>query len=318
MNPAQLSLLTFIAVAAAIIGLGLLIYDVFFKYRDQVDQRLDEEFRQASLNSRQQTKLFKDLSKLARENEDQEDDRRGSLERAIEQAGLSFRPSQVVLACLIVSALGGSAAAVFSGTWWIASAAFLITLPTPLLFVMIQRDRRLTKLRNQLPDAFEMMSRSISAGQTVTRAFQTVAEDFESPIAEEFAWCSEQQNLGLSQDVALRDLARRSGVAELQMLVVALLVQRQSGGSPVELLDNLASVVRQRIEMKERIKTLTAEGRIQALVLLLMPPLLLAIIAMLNPEYVSTLWERPRLLAGMAGSELLGIIWIRRILALEF
>ena len=318
MNPAQLSLLAFVAVAATIIGLGLLIYDLFFKYRDQVDKRLDEDFRRGPVSSRGQTKLFKDLSKFAEQSEDQIEDPRDSLLRAIEQAGLDVRPSQVILACLAVATTTGSAAALLTGTWWVATTGFVLTLPLPLLTVMLQRDRRLAKLRSQLPDAFEMMSRSISAGQTVNRAFQTVAEDFESPISDEFAWCAEQQKLGLSQDLALRDLARRAGVPELQMLVVALLVQRQSGGSPVELLDNLASMVRQRIEMQERIKSLTAEGRVQAAVLLLMPPLLLAVIAALNPEYVSVLWDRPRLLAAMAGSELMGIVWIRRILALEF
>lgn len=318
MTPLQLSLLTFVSVTAAIGGIGMLVYEKFFKYRDQVGDRLDEEFGRGRVGVNEQTRLFKDLSKIARPSEAGEGTWRDQLEQTIEQAGMSVTVRQVVLSSLILAAAIGTGIGVASRSWWMASLAAAISLPAAYVFVTIQRNRRLSKIRQQLPDAFEMMSRSISAGQTITRAFQTIADDFEAPLAEEFAWCFEQQNLGLAQDVALRDLARRVGVPELQMLVVALLVQRQTGGSPVEMLNNLAEVVRQRIELQEKVRSLTAEGRMQAAVLLLLPPLLLAIISLLNPEYVSALWERPRLLALLACSELVGIAWIRQILSLDY
>jgi tight adherence protein B len=315
---ATLPLLIFASVSAAVVGAGLLIYELFFRHRDEVTQRLHEEFGQPRGGSSQQTRLFKDLSKLAVQSSDVAESRGDRLQRAIEQAGLSLSAWQLLSASAAAALCAALLAAAFTTTWWKVAASAMLVFPVPGFFVMVRRDRRLTLLRQQLPDAFEMMSRSIRAGQTVTRSFQTVADDFEAPISDEFAWCFEQQNLGLPHEIALRDLARRCGVAELQMLVVALLVQRQSGGSPVELLDNLASVVRQRIHLQEKIRTLTAEGRMQALVLLLLPPLLLAAISSLNPEYVATLWDRPGLLLGMLGSELLGMLWIRRILSLEF
>lgn len=314
----QIPLLTFAAVAAATLGVGLLVYEWFFRYRDEVDNRLDEEFGRTPSSSSEQTRLFKDLSKLARQTEEESENRLSPLERLIEQSGMAVTVRQLLTTSSGLSAAAAVIALAATLQWWVALVAAALLFPVPLLFVSIQRERRLNRLRQQLPDAFEMMSRTIRAGQTVTRAFQTVADDFEAPISDEFAWCFEQQNLGLPPEVALKDLARRSGVAELQMLVVALLVQRQSGGSPVEMLDNLATVVRKRIELQEKIKTLTAEGRMQAAVLLLLPPLLLAIISTLNPEYVAKLWTRPVLLAAMLGSELMGIAWIRRILRLEF
>jgi tight adherence protein B len=314
----QLPIVVFLAVSAAIVGLGLLVYEWFFKHRDEVRQRLQSEFGPSRFDLSERTRLFKDLSKLAHQSADAGPDIEDRLQRTLEQSGLTISLRSLVLAGVGCAATAGLALALATMTWWIALAAALPAFCVPLLFVAIRREQRLSKLRCQLPDAFEMMSRSIRAGQTVTRAFQTVADDFESPISDEFAWCFEQQNLGLPQDVALRDLARRCGVAELQMLVVALLVQRQSGGSPVELLDNLALVVRRRITLQERIKTLTAEGRMQAGVLLLLPPLLLTAISSLNPDYVAALWDRPLLLLGLLGSELLGVIWIRRILMLDF
>lgn len=318
MSLSQLPLLTLFAAAAVIVCVGLLVYEWLFRYRDQLGERLASDFGDSQSETVERTRLFKDLSKLARQTDEDTEDHARSLDRLIEQSGLTVSVRQLLASCIVSAGVGGLIAGLTSGWWLAALIACVVMLPAPLLFVAVQRERRLQRLRLQLPDAFEMMSRSIRAGQTVTAAFSTVADDFEPPIADEFAWCFEQQNLGLPQEVALRDLARRSGVPELQMLVVALLVQRQFGGSPVELLDNLASVVRRRIELQEKIKTLTAEGRMQAAVLLLLPPLLLWVITMLNPDYVSKLWTRPALLGGMFVSMLLGVLWIRRILRLEF
>lgn len=314
----QLPAVVFFSVSAAIGGVGLLIYEWLLRHRDEVNQRLQEEFGRKSFDLSERTRLFKDLSRFARQSSESHPELRDSLQRVLEQSGLTLTPRHLLSLCVACAAGAGLIALLLSPIWWVRGCAMLLAFPVPLLFVAVRREQRLCRLRCQLPDAFEMMSRSIRAGQTVTRSFQTVADDFESPISDEFAWCFEQQNLGLPQDVALRDLARRCGVAELQMLVVALLVQRQSGGSPVELLDNLALVVRRRIALQEKIRTLTAEGRMQAAVLLLLPPLLLAAISFLNPDYVAALWDRPRLLLGLLGSELLGVIWIRRILMLDY
>jgi tight adherence protein B len=314
----QLPVLTFAGVLGAVYVLGLVVWERIFRYRSDVGRRLSAEFGAAQSQSVEQIKLFKDLGKLARQTESEAEGPEHTLERLIEQAGLTLSVQQLLTMCVVCGLVAGGVVGVALQLWWAAAIGIVLALPVPILFVAVRRERRLNRLRLQLPDAFEMMSRTIRAGQTVARAFQTVADDFEAPIADEFAWCSEQQNLGLPQEVALRDLGRRTGISELQMLVVALLVQRQSGGSPVEMLDNLAKVVRRRIEVQEKIKTLTAEGRMQAAVLLLLPPLLLAIISLLNPDYVSKLWDRPMLLAGMLASELIGVAWIRGILKLEY
>jgi tight adherence protein B len=199
-----------------------------------------------------------------------------------------------------------------------AVVSFVAGTLTPTLYTLSRRKSRIETLRRQLPDAFDIMSRSIRAGQTVTRSFQVVADDFDPPLGDEFAWCYEQQKLGLPLDVALKDLARRTGVAELQMLIVALLVQRQSGGSPVELLENLALVVRKRNKLREKVKALTAEGRMQAMVLLCIPPLVLAGVSITNPDYIAPLWTQRWLLGAMAMSEVIGALWIRRIISFRY
>jgi tight adherence protein B len=318
MNLAQSPTLVFVAAAAGIASLWLIVQEVFLRYRRQVGERLSDEFGTGDVKSGSRTLLFRDLSRLARDADVGPATGLARFELLIEQADLQLSLRQLVSAGLLAGAVLAMLTIGFSNSVPAALSTFVVGLLAPLGFVLFRRNRRIETLRRQLPDAFEIMSRTIRAGQTVPRAFCVVADDFDSPLAADFGWCYEQQNLGLSQELALRELARRTGVAELQMLVVALLVQRQSGGSPVELLDNLAKVVRKRIRLREKVKALTAEGRMQALVLLALPPLVLGVMSVTNADYVSSLWRTPWLLAAMAASELFGALWIRRIITFRY
>ena len=162
------------------------------------------------------------------------------------------------------------------------------------------------------------MARAVKAGQTVTGAFQIVARDLDPPLADEFAFCYEQQNLGRSPELALRDLARRTGVIELQMFVAALLVQRRSGGNIVELLTNLSSVVRKRLRLAGKVRALTSEGRLQALVLALLPIAVFIGLLVLNRPYVQVLLDRPHILGTLASLQVVGGLWVRKIINIDF
>jgi tight adherence protein B len=188
----------------------------------------------------------------------------------------------------------------------------------PLVYVHFKRKARLAKMMSQLPDAFDLMARVIRAGQTMSQAMQAVAEEFAPPLAAEFAYCYEQQNLGLAPEVALRDLARRTGLLEIKIFVLALLVQQETGGNLAELLEKLAMVIRSRARLRGRINALTAEGRLQGLVLLAMPPVMFAIILFLNPSYGGVLIDQPWILVGAGLSEAIGALWIRKIVNFDF
>src|SRR5262249_33127280 len=161
-------------------------------------------------------------------------------------------------------------------------------------------------MTHQLPDVFDTMARAVRAGQTVPGAFQIIADEFKPPISDEFWRCYEQQNLGMSADAALRDLARRSPVMELRILVVALLVQSRSGGNLIELLTSLANMVRKRLRLQQRMKALTGEARMQAVVLIILPIIAFVAVMFLSREYANALLERPWLLGGTACSVLIG------------
>ncbi len=115
-----------------------------------------------------------------------------------------------------------------------------IAIPLPWLYVLLKRHQRLDRLREQLPDAFELMSRVLRAGQTISQAMQAVAEEFSRPISLEFLYCSEQMNLGLSPEQALRILGQRTGLLEIKIFILSVVVHRNTGGNLAELLDKLS------------------------------------------------------------------------------
>src|SRR5207302_188258 len=145
-----------------------------------------------------------------------------------------------------------------------------------------------------------------------------VADEFDAPVSAEFSFCYEQQNLGLPPDIAFRDLARRTGLLEIKIFVLAMLIQQQTGGNLAELLDNLATLVRERFRLRGKIRTLTAEGRFQAIILLALPPLVLLAIFFLNPRYGQVLVDHPNLVYSMFISEALGALFIRRIINFDY
>jgi len=236
----------------------------------------------------------------------------------LDQTGLAISASQVLITSLVVGAvftligirLGFSplAVALIAG----------VGLASPMLYLSMRRQRRVESLRRQLPDAFDMMTRAIQAGQTVPAAIQTVSLECRPQISREFACCCEQQNLGLTFEASLRDLARRVPITELHMLSIALIVQRQCDGNPTEVMNNMSELVRKRMKLAQRLRALTGEGRMQALVLTLLPICAFAGLFVLRPEYAQVLLDRPMLLAGIGLADVIGCLWIRQIIRVDF
>jgi len=223
---------------------------------------------------------------------------------------------------LTFMAAGGASLGLIAGLlhWNVLTglAGAAVGAAIPFFYVSIKRQRRLNKMMDQLPEAFDLMARIIRAGQTMAQSIQAVADEFDAPLAAEFAYCYEQQNLGLSPEASLRDLARRTGLLEIKIFVLALLVQQQAGGNLAELLDKLSIVIRERSRIRGKIRVLTAEGRFQAIVLLGLPPAMLLVLLFFNPEYARVLFKHPSLLVGTFLSEVLGFLWIRRIVNFDF
>jgi tight adherence protein B len=312
-------LLAFLAAALAVVATYSILSDLFLRDRSRVGKRVDEHLRQRQRVAK--AALFKDLSSATRTVEDVAETRPSLRERLVlllEQSGMALEPRRL-LVFMAVGGVGlGAIVFLFRHNLLLALAASLLGASAPLLYVLRKRKVRLGKMLAQLPDAFDLMARVIRAGQTMSQAIQAVADEFHAPVATEFAYCYEQQNLGLPTEFAFRDLARRTGLLEMRIFVLALLVQQQTGGNLADLLDRLAGIIRERFRIRGKIAALTAEGRMQALVLLGLPPALLLIILLINRSYGAVLLDHPALLGGMFASELLGAVFIRKIVNFDF
>jgi tight adherence protein B len=320
-DPAFLSLFLFLAAVLTVAGAYSILSDLYLRDRSRMGKRVDEEFRKRQRDRAQKSTLFKNLGALAAEAaSEQENDSslRRRFEDMVEQSGMDITPRRLLT---IAGGLGvGLAGVTLLLTTNLLGTAIVFVAggAAPLVYVQLKRKARLYKMLSQLPDTFDLMSRVIRAGQTVAQALQAVADEFQPPIAAEFAYCYEQQNLGLPAEESLRDLARRTGLLEIKIFVLAMLVQQQTGGSLAELLDKLANMVRERFRLQGKIKALTAEGRFQAVVLLALPPAMLLLIMILNRAYGRILFEHPNLLVTMVVAEGIGALWIRKIVNFDY
>jgi tight adherence protein B len=316
-----LTFLTFGAVAAAVAGAYSIFTDVYLRDRSRVSGRIDEQFHKWQRERVSKALVFKNLSQLATDaaaDQGKGPGIRQRLEDMVEQSGLEVTVKKL----LTISAAVGIGFGVLGGllrqSFMVAAIAAPIGAALPLLYVQRKRKARIEKLLSQLPETFDLMSRVVRAGQTLSQALQAVSDEFPQPIAGELSYCYEQQNLGLPPEVAMRDLARRTGLLEVKIFVTAVIVQQQTGGSLADMLDKLSQIIRQRYRTKGHIKTLTAEGRMQAMVLLGLPVVMFFGFLLMMPEYESKLLDHPTLIGATLGLEFFGALWIRKIVNFDF
>jgi tight adherence protein B len=204
----------------------------------------------------------------------------------------------------------------------------LLTLPVLALllgslpfFWLIKRGRkRIRQFVAAMPEAVELISRALRSGHGLASGLQLVAEEMKGPVADEFHRVFEEQNLGIPIELALRNMADRIPVMDVRFFVIAVIIQRSTGGDLAEVLDKIGRLIRQRFELQGLVKSLTAEGRLSGTVLLALTPSLLAFLCFLNYEYVSDLFKTPtgvKLLSGTAVGQLLGAWVIKKIVAIK-
>jgi tight adherence protein B len=315
--------MTFLGGAFTVAAIYSVLRDLYLRDREQVSNRVDEEFHKRQIEKARQSPLFKNLGELAAEAAADTANAPGErwrdrLETMIDQAGLNLTPQRLLTIMASVGLGLGAVVGLFRQSPLTGLVVGALGAAAPFLYVRRKQKARMQKLLTQLPDAFDLMARVIRGGQTMSQALQAVADEFDPPIAHETALCYEQQNLGMPPEIALRDLARRTTLLEVKIFVLAVVVQQQTGGNLAEMLEKLATVVRDRFRLHGKIKTLTAEGRMQAGVLLALPPGMFALILLLNRNYGQILVDNPGLLAGVFILEILGWLWIRKIVNFDF
>jgi tight adherence protein B len=311
--------IAFLAGFLVVAGLNLLVADLVEDRKRKLRARLEEESRLRQAERARTSMMNREAFELAAAGfEAPQVSLWERFRDFVSQSGIDTPPERIVAACLGVAAVVGVPVMLLSRSLPLALLAGLLAGAIPLLVVAFNRAQRRKKLKSQLPDAYDMMGRVIRAGQTISQAMRGVADEFSSPISEEFAYCWEQQNLGLSPEASLRELAKRTGVLEIQIFVVALMIHRQTGGNLAQLLAKLSNVIREREKMATKIQALTAEGQMQAFVLAGLPFAVGGFISITNPGYMAPLLEYPIIFA-MAGTLLVvGFLWMQKIIRFDY
>lgn len=315
------NLLTFAAVFLTIFAANAVIIDIHSRERDRMRRRLEQQMRVKQRERAKGSHALQDLDRIAADVAADAKGQKSAAQRfleMIEQSGVEISPAQVGTYMAGSAALMALAVGLLAGSWAAAAIAALLGGVIPLLYVAFKRKQRLNKLRAQLPDAFDMMARVLRAGQTISQAIHAVAEEFSQPISLEFLYCYEQMNLGLPAEAALRDLGRRTGLLEIKIFILAVVVHRQTGGNLAQLLDQLSHVVRERFRIQGMISSLTAQGRFQAAILLGLPPFMLCLLMLIQPSYAGTLFAYPMLLVIACCMMFVGWLWIRRVINFDY
>ena len=230
--------------------------------------------------------------------------------RAEELLGLSIF-SGIALCCFAYLLAGNLAAALLFA---------LLGFKIPSLYVELKRAKRLNLLTQQLPDALSIISSGLRAGFSFPQAMSVVGKEIGPPLGEEFSRVLWENRMGKPVEEALQNLGKRTGSEDLNLLITALLIQRQLGGNLAEILDNINWTIRERLRIKKEIKTLTAQGRLSAVIIILLPFAVAAILMAMNPEYMLTLFQEPLGLAMVVSAvilQLLGIFFIYKIVNIE-
>jgi tight adherence protein B len=273
---------------------------------------------QQGLNSLLREKYLRELSPLARRLESLPI--LESLSRTIEQSGHRVLAHRVVLLSMALAIAGAIVAWVLTRMQLVALAAAPIAAVLPFLKISRDRSARLGRIEEQLPDAIDVMRRALQAGHPFNASMKLVADDMEQPIAREFELAFADINYGNDVRRAMLGLLERVPSVTVMSLVTSVLVQRETGGNLTEILEQIAKVVRGRFRFHRRVKTLSAEGRMSAWVLAMVPLVLFAAMTVISPDYLPMMLKEPegRALAVFAVVWAgIGIYFIRRIIRIE-
>jgi tight adherence protein B len=242
------------------------------------------------------------------------------LETLLEQTELEMTVAQL-LAWMGGGALVGLALAVFG-----SSGMMFIILPLlfgllPLFFVIFKRNQRSAKLSQQLPDALEMMARSLRAGHALSSSFKMVATEMPTPVSIEFGRAFEAQELGMPFEKAVADMTRRApDNQDLKIFALSVIVQKETGGNLVEIIEKIADTVRGREKFQGKLRGLTAEGRMSSYILGALPFLSVLFMLFANRTYLMPLFEEDvghYILGYGIVSWCLGFIWMRKMIKVK-
>ena len=238
------------------------------------------------------------------------------LDLYLQQSGLTWSVGRFVGYTVVFGGAGlvfgvGAMHLPFAIALAVAGAAALL----PLVYLRGKRAKRIVHLERQLPDAADLIARALRAGHSFPAALGMVGDELPNPLGGEFRIAFDEINYGVSMNDALMNLVSRVPVDDVRYFVIAVLIQREAGGNLAEILGNIAGIIRERLKLLAKVRVLSAEGRLSAWILGLLPFIVIAALSVLNPSYCKVFWEDPtgQQIAGLGlGMMFFGILWLRK------
>jgi tight adherence protein B len=242
------------------------------------------------------------------------------LRRILTQSGLKWTASELVVKMVAVGFVAGAIVFWRTQAWPFAAALAVAAGSGPFLYVLFQRSRRFGAFEAQLPEALDLMVRAMRAGHGLMAAMEMVAKEVPDPIGGEFRKSFDEQNFGLDFRETMLNFTERVPIHDVQLVVTAILIQKDSGGNLAEILEKVARVIRDRFRIKRQIRVHTAQGRLTGWILALLPVACGVGMYLMNPQHMSKLWTHPTGLKLMYASVVmtaLGGLIIRKIIRIQ-
>jgi tight adherence protein B len=240
-----------------------------------------------------------------------------AIDRLLMQAGVNWMVAQFLLASLVLLCAAGLAARLWNTPAVVSWALLLIGAMLPYGVLRRTRAKRLARIEQQLPEAADFLARAMRAGHSFTNVMHMVGSELPEPLSGEFRIVHQEINYGVPMNEALHSLAERVPLTDLRYMVIAVLIQRESGGNLAEILGNIGHIIRERLKLIGQIRVLSAEGRISAWILGILPFGVTAVMYFANPDYISMLWTDPagvRLLCYAGVMISIGVLWLRKLI----
>jgi tight adherence protein B len=239
-----------------------------------------------------------------------------NLDKLLLQADIRHPLGLFVLLSLLLASGGGLLIA-FVAPPLILPTAMILGL-VPFFYIYSKKRKRMRKFERQLPDTMDLIARALKAGHALSGGLQLVGEEFGDPIGTEFERTLNEINFGVAVPDALKSLAERVDCSDLKFFVMSVIIQRETGGNLAEILENIARLIRERFKLQGRIRVLSAEGKLSAIILVAIPFFLAFVLSIINPGYINTLFEDPIgiiLVAFASVMMALGILMMRKMVA---
>ena len=236
--------------------------------------------------------------------------------KQLQSADIKMRPEEFLIIWVMVAFFPAALVLLFTGNFVITLILIVVGAVLPIIYVKSKQKSRVKKFEEQLCDALMICCSCLRSGLSFNQAMETIAKDMDAPISVEFSTVVKEVNMGYSMDEALENLGDRIKSKYVDLMVSAVLVQRQTGGNLSQILESISNTIRERMKLKRQLKTSVSSGKMSGLIVGMMPIIILGLFTLISYDFVSVLYTTTKgniLLGVAAGLEALAFISVKRI-----